>query len=338
MKTNTLVLLIAWSLAVGNASAHHSFVATYDRDRPVELPGVVVDFVLKSPHSLLLLDVTQDDGGVEHYEVEMASLAMLRRLGFDQETFLPGDEITVTAWPHRRSMPIVWARAFALADGRTLRADAGGIELTTETESRSRTAGLEELQGRWSPVSRRDVNPLPLTPAGQAALETYEPQQSPAAACEPNNVPAILHAFYLFDIRMTDTDVVLRHEAYNVTRTVPFGSQPRLAEPTGLFGTVSGRIDGEELVIESRDYPESDWGLTVRNGQDVPSSGQKRVTERYAVAEDGNSLTISYTMEDPVYLTEPYTGVARFVRVADDEPMYDYTCEPDSASRFSRDQ
>lgn len=40
----------------------------------------------------------------------------------------------------------------------------------------------------------------------------------------------------------------------------------------------------------------------------------------------------------PVYLTAPFVGRAHFVRVADNEPIYDYTCEVDSAALFIRDR
>jgi hypothetical protein len=72
-------------------------------------------------------------------------------------------------------------------------------------------------------------------------------------------------------------------------------------------------------------------------GTDIPSSAQKTLAERFSVSDDGQTLTVLYTVEDPVYLTEPYSSSAELKRVADDEPMYIYNCELDSAQRFSRD-
>ena len=79
--------------------------------------------------------------------------------------------------------------------------------------------------------------------------------------------------------------------------------------------------------------------LAVRRGAgaDVPSSPQKKVIERYSVSSDGGTLSVDYTLEDPLYLAEPYSGHVELVRVADDEPLHEYACELDNAARFSRD-
>ena len=73
----------------------------------------------------------------------------------------------------------------------------------------------------------------------------------------------------------------------------------------------------------------------------VSSSGfnstQKRVTERYSASEDAQTLFVAYTLEDAIHLAEPYTGIIEYSRVADDEPMYPFECEVESAELFSRD-
>ena len=117
---------------------------------------------------------------------------------------------------------------------------------------------------------------------------------------------------------------------------------PQRADPSGAFGSVRGRIEGDELVIESADFPASGWGLGTASdqlgvGTDIPSSEQKGLLERFSVSEDGQTLTVQYIVEDRVYLTQPYAGTALLRRVADDEPLHPYDCELDRAERFSRD-
>ena len=333
-------LLLVLLSAAGSALGHHSFRATYDSSRETEITGVVAGYVLKSPHSMLLLDVTNDDGEIEQFEVEMASLPMMRRRGFGEDTFELGDEVTVTAWPHRASVPLVWARGFVTADGTELGENAPYGARPAEDDAE----GIAKLEGRWlAPFARVTTeSPLPLTAAGVAAWENFDPQQSPANTCEPNNVPAVFYSPYLFDIRVVDQQAIIRHESYSVTRTVPLNSEPRRAEPSGVFGMTTGRIESDELVVESSAYPPSGWGLAVAGttngaGADVPSSAEKKLTERYSASDDGSRLTVSYTLEDPVYLTEPYSGQVELSRVTDDEPMHAYDCELDSATRFSRD-
>jgi len=345
MNTTRSALLVATMLVSGSALAHHSFVASYDPSRAMEMTGVVAEFVLRSPHSHILLDVENDAGELQRYEVEMASLPMMRRRGFSPESFKPGDEITVVAWPHRTpNRPLVWGVGIVEADQAAI--VSGEHATLTDTQSQHATAiGVARLEGRWLapfPKVGRE-SPLPLSAAGIAARENYDPTQSPANTCEPNNVPAVFNSPYLFELRITDEAAIIRHEAYSITRTVPLSGVARQVEPTGLFGTAVGRVEGDALVIESSGFPPSGWGLGVAGttngaGADVPSSAQKKLLERFSVSSDGSMLTVEYTLEDPVYLTEPYSSSVVLTRVADDSPMYEYACEPENASKFSRER
>ena len=129
--------------------------------------------------------------------------------------------------------------------------------------------------------------------------------------CEPVNIPSLFYVDYLLDIRVNEEEVIIHHEVYDVTRRVPLDSEPKSQHESGLFGVASARMEGDELVVESSDYPPSPWGLAIvtlanGNGADVPSSAEKKLTERYSVSEDGKTLRLDFTLEDPVYLTEPF--------------------------------
>jgi len=147
--------------------------------------------------------------------------------------------------------------------------------------------------------------------------------------------------FYLTGIEIDDDQVRFSHEAYGIKRTIDLDAAPAPVEPTGVLGVATARVDGDELVIETSDYPASGWGLALAvhtNGAetDIPSSEQKRTVERFSVSEDGQSLTLEYTLEDPVYLTEPYTGHIVMSRVADDQEILPFECDVDAASQFSK--
>jgi hypothetical protein len=147
---------------------------------------------------------------------------------------------------------------------------------------------------------------------------------------------------YFVDIRFGDDNVVIRNEAYDVRRTVPLGDEFQLADPKGQWGRVRGHIDGDALVVESRDYPPSKWGLGAATqinggGADVPSSEQKTVTERFSVSADALTLVYEYTLFDPVYMREPHHARVELARVPDDARMIPYNCNVEAASMFSRD-
>jgi hypothetical protein len=201
------------------------------------------------------------------------------------------------------------------------------------------------VEGRWRPPFQQEGtrSALPLNEAGLAAWNSYDQTQSPANTCEPMTPPVIFNApNYFVDIRFDGQQVIVRNQAYDIVRTVPLSGTAAPADPNGLFGVVSGRIEGDTLVIESRDYPVSKWGLGAATqinggGADVPSSPQKMLTERYSVSDDGQTLQFEYTLYDPVYMSRPHTARIPIARVSDDTPMYPYNCDVDAASMFSRD-
>lgn len=199
------------------------------------------------------------------------------------------------------------------------------------------------VAGRWQqPLTTfaADGPNLPLNAAGLAAWRAYEPAQSPANTCEAINVPDIFFApFFLFEIELAGGEAVLRNEIYDVTRRVPLDGDARRADSLGRFGSVSGRLDGETLVVESRDYAPSAWGLGIEEahgGADVPSSAQKTVLERFTVTPDGGTLVYEYTLHDPAYMTRPHSGRIELTRVPDDVAMYRYECDVESAAMWSR--
>ena len=333
-----LVGALNWAVA----GAHHSTATHYDESRTVEIRGELVDVELRSPHSSLTVDQLTADGAVRRWHIETRSLPQMTRRGWREDSFRIGDIITAYAWPNRSAdKDLLFGTGFVTRDG----ALVGELPSLQYVEVDPHASGIERLAGRWqgAPINpETDFSPLPLSPAGIEAWQNYDPQLSPANTCTPLNTPSVYHApNYLHEIKVTDDEVILFHEVYHVTRTVPLGAEPQPVEPTGLLGRARGSVEGDELVIDSHDFPASRWGLAMAalpngNGADIPSSESKRVTERLSVSGDGRTMVVEYRVEDPVYLTQPYTQRVTFYRIAADTPIYDYACNVDSASRFSR--
>jgi hypothetical protein len=138
-----------------------------------------------------------------------------------------------------------------------------------------------------------------------------------------------------------ERQAVLHHEAFSVVRTVPLGAAPAAADPAGRFGRVSGRMENDVLIVESSGYLPSAWGLGIEEmhgGAVIPSSDRKTVTERFAATPDGRTLIYTYTLYDPVYMTQPHTGRVELTRVPDDVELYAYDCDAESAAMWSRDR
>ena len=82
-------------LASGQLHAHHSFATHYILDQPIELTGVVTEVTLRNPHSFIMMDVTDEQGVTEEWEVEIHSVPLMRRFGVTADTIQPGDTLQI---------------------------------------------------------------------------------------------------------------------------------------------------------------------------------------------------------------------------------------------------
>jgi hypothetical protein len=91
------------ALAVGGAAlAHHSF-AMFDNTRSVTLSGTVHKYQWTNPHGYLELDVPAAGG--KRYVLEMTSINMLSRAGWNSRTVRFGDQVTAMMAPLRDGQP-----------------------------------------------------------------------------------------------------------------------------------------------------------------------------------------------------------------------------------------
>jgi hypothetical protein len=270
-------------------------------------------------------------------------------MGFDETTFVPGVTVKVTGMPHRnaglhRLNAFANRGSFLTEDGEPFGRGAF-IEGPASAAVAPDAVGVARLAGHWRPPLQPNgrTTPLALTDRGREAWEAYDEKLSPANTCEPMSIPDIFNApSYVVTIEIGEDQAVVRNQAYNVTRTVPLRGPAAPADAAGRFGIVSGRIEGDALVIESSAYPASAWGLgaatqIMGGGADVPSSEQKTVVERFSTSADGLTLIYDYTVNDPVYLTEPFRHRVEMARLPNDTVFYTYDCDVESASQFSRD-
>jgi hypothetical protein len=80
----------------GSAYAHHS-MAGFERNKTVTLNGTGKQFKWANPHSWIELEVTNDKGAVDIWNVEMTSPAVLVRAGWKSTTLRPGDKVSISA-------------------------------------------------------------------------------------------------------------------------------------------------------------------------------------------------------------------------------------------------
>jgi len=100
-KILSLVAGVAGLFASVNTYPHHSFSAEFDVSKPVTLAGTVKEFEWTNPHAWLHIEVTDEQGKVQIWAVELLGVNSLARSGMSPKTVKPGDKLTVIGFGAR---------------------------------------------------------------------------------------------------------------------------------------------------------------------------------------------------------------------------------------------
>jgi len=107
------------ALMISAVYAHHSG-AGFDRAKTVTLVGTVKQFKWANPHSWIEMEVHNEKGAVETWNVEMTSPAVLIRAGWKSSTIKPGDRVSVMGHPLQTGEPGALFMSLTLTDGVTM--------------------------------------------------------------------------------------------------------------------------------------------------------------------------------------------------------------------------
>lgn len=83
------------------AYAHHSFAATYDQSKTIQVEGKIAQFLIRSPHSFLHVLAKDESGQMQRWAIEWQGAAQLVDAGITKDTLKSGDPVIVVGNPGR---------------------------------------------------------------------------------------------------------------------------------------------------------------------------------------------------------------------------------------------
>jgi hypothetical protein len=176
---------------------------------------------------------------------------------------------------------------------------------------------------RGGPGGRGGGSPPQPSDAGIAAAKGYEqPYDDPAIQCDIANILfGWTHDENVNEIIQTSSAITLKYGYMDFVRTVHMDIQEHPKNlPLTRGGHSIGKWDGDTLVVDT---------VGLKAGVLIPINGvmysdRAHVIERFTLDAQAHTLTREYTLEDPLYLKQPYTG--RDVMSASTEPYTPYDC------------
>jgi len=114
-----VALLVSLFSISGSAFAHHG-TANYDMTKVVTVKGTVTDFQFVNPHTLILFDVKNDQGVIEHWQAEATSPNHLVRAGWSKDIIKAGEQISISGFRAKNGSTVMRFQKMVLANGQEI--------------------------------------------------------------------------------------------------------------------------------------------------------------------------------------------------------------------------
>ena len=89
-----------------HAFAHHGDAGRYE-EAITRLSGAVVALQFINPHSIIIVDATDESGQMQRWQVEVSNATRLARIGWTRDTLKPGDPVTMAGRAVKSGAPYI---------------------------------------------------------------------------------------------------------------------------------------------------------------------------------------------------------------------------------------
>ena len=114
------VLALALAFGIDHAVAHHAQLG-FDRKQIFRITGIVAELLWTSPHSEVLLDVTDPEGRITRWSLESEPGGVLERRGLNRTALEVGSEVTIEMHPRKNGEPRGILLSVTTSDGELVR-------------------------------------------------------------------------------------------------------------------------------------------------------------------------------------------------------------------------
>ena len=329
------------------ALAHHSVAGFFDANTQVEIAGVISRVRWRNPHTVFIVDVTNDDGSVTEWKIESGALGVLRSRGLAREFVQAGDAVKILGDKSLRGRPEMFARNMLLANGQEVlltvgsrahfsqQQDGGLLEAEFDPEvvaaARANANGIFRVWSTNFDSRRRGSRPrmftggYPLKPEAKAIQEQYDAADTALLGCFDWTMPRVMANPLPVEFIDEGDRILMKFEENDERRVIHLDDTPAPGELSRM-GFSSGRWQDENtLVVETS-------GITPERLDNLgtPFSDEISLLETFTVAEDGNRLNYHVRVSDPNTFTEPFEE-ARFWEWRPEIVVGAYICEQDQS-------
>ena len=323
------------------AGAHHSH-ASIDSSRVETWDGVVVEYAWRSPHVYLRINAANPDDRLVEYSLDMLNPSAMSQLGWGPDSFMTGERVRWNGHPnHDPNRYYVSLNWIDKSDGTRMYGDRElAASAMTNSEPPSVTPAAAIGEGFWRriapdgsqfPFIRSPSADWPLNSRGATLVDNFDENDNPFnARCEYAGPPRAIFSVYGHVWSRPDPDTIYIWENLNpAPRVVHLNESAPRGEPSIPGHSVGYFDDSGALHVRTDNFVATQWGHYTG----IDSSEQKVLSERYWLSENGMRLNVEVTVEDPVWLAEPYVFTHQW-RKQPDAPVIDAECTSESANFY----